>query len=161
MFNPVQRLGRGLFIPPTLLQHSKNAPPVFPEVKRLHYGYLVISPSKTVQLVHSYPNHMLHVAWQPSAGTFGAPCGAPPVLPSASRLAGAPEGSHHRLQECGLDQLHQPSVPLVLECPCYFARDTEERLCLSAGAAIFATPSDLATFARGRSPTHGRKIKKS
>ena len=35
MFNPIQWLGRGLFIPTTLLQHSKNAPPVFPEVKRL------------------------------------------------------------------------------------------------------------------------------
>ena len=35
VFNPVQCLGWGLFIPPTLLQHSKNASSVFPEVRRL------------------------------------------------------------------------------------------------------------------------------
>ena len=32
-------------------------------------------------------------------------------------------------------------MPLELGCPCYFARDTEEMLCLLAGAVIFAIPS--------------------
>ena len=61
----------GVFIPPTLLQHSKYAPSVFPEVKRLHQGYLVIPLGKTVQLVHSYLDHMFRDSWQPSVSTFG------------------------------------------------------------------------------------------
>jgi len=40
---PVTVLGRGLFIPPTKLHHSLNAPPLFSEVQRLHQGWRVIS----------------------------------------------------------------------------------------------------------------------
>ena len=43
MSNPIQCSGRGLFIPSILLQHSKNAPPGFPEINWLQQGYLVIS----------------------------------------------------------------------------------------------------------------------
>ena len=60
MSNPVQCLGRGLFIPPTLLQYSKNASSIFPEVKWLQQGYLVISTGWTIRFAHFYLSHMLH-----------------------------------------------------------------------------------------------------
>ena len=68
---PRTTLGGGVFIPPTLLQYSRNAPPVTTNVKKLHQGYSVISPGKTVRIGHSYSSHMQHGAWQPSARTFG------------------------------------------------------------------------------------------
>ena len=43
-------------------------------------------------------------------------------------------------------------MPLELGCPCYFARDTEEMLCLLAGAVIFVIPSP---YLRGSPPTLG------
>ena len=63
--NPYNVGWEEVFIPPTLLQHFKNAPAILPEVKRLHQGYLVISLGETVRLGHSYPSHMFHDAWQP------------------------------------------------------------------------------------------------
>ena len=68
VFNPIQHWVEGVFIPPTLLQYSRNAPPVTTKVLRLHQGYSVISPGKTVRIGHSYSSHMQHGAWQPSAG---------------------------------------------------------------------------------------------
>ena len=76
---PRTTLGGGIFIPPTLLQYSKNAPPVTTKVMRLHQGYSVISPGKTVRIGHSYSSHMQHGAWQPSARTFGGLRDVPPL----------------------------------------------------------------------------------
>ena len=69
----------GVFIPPTLLQHSKNAPPVLTKVKSLHRGCLVISLGRTVRIGHSYSSHMLHDAWWPSTGAFSELRDAPPL----------------------------------------------------------------------------------
>ena len=79
VFNPAQRWV-GVFIPPTLLQYSRNAPPVTTKVTRLHQGYSVILPGKTVRIGHSYSSHMQHGAWQPSARTFGGLRDVPPLL---------------------------------------------------------------------------------
>ena len=72
-------LGGGYLYPPTLLQYSRNAPPVTTKVMRLHQGYSVISPGKTVRIGHSYSSHMQHGAWQPSARTFGGLRDVPPL----------------------------------------------------------------------------------
>ena len=87
--NPYNVGWEGVFIPPTLLQHSENTPPVIPEVERLHQGYLVISLGRTVRLGYSCPDHMFHDVWQPSERTFGGPCGSSPLsfITSASPAA--------------------------------------------------------------------------
>jgi len=60
-------VGWGVFIPPTSLHHSWNAPPVPTKVKRLHQGFLVISLGWTVRLEYSYSDYMfLDLRW-----TFG------------------------------------------------------------------------------------------
>ena len=68
----------GVFIPPTLLLHSKNAPSILPEVYRLQQGYLVILQGRTVRLGHSYPDHMFHGARRTSAMIFAGLCGPSP-----------------------------------------------------------------------------------
>ena len=68
----------GVFIPPTLLLHSKNAPPISSEVSRLQWGYSVILQGRTVRIGHSYPDHMFHDARRPSVMTFAGLCGPSP-----------------------------------------------------------------------------------
>ena len=68
----------GVFIPPTLLLHSKNAPPISSEVSRLQRGYSVILQGRTVRIGHSYPDHMFHDARRPSVMTFAGLCGPSP-----------------------------------------------------------------------------------
>ena len=58
----------GVFIPPTLLHLSRNAPVVPMKVKRLQQGYLVISLGWTVRLGYSYPDHVFFCL----SGTFGS-----------------------------------------------------------------------------------------
>ena len=66
--NPYNVGWEGVFIPPTLLHLSRNAPAVPTKVKRLQQGYLVISLGWTVQLGYPHPDH---VFFCPS-GTFGS-----------------------------------------------------------------------------------------
>ena len=127
---PRTTLGGGVFIPPTLLQYSRNALPVTTKVMRLHQGYSVISPGKTVRIGHSYSSHMQHGAWQPSAGfvMFRLCRSSPPCRP----LSPGGPGRHLRVHNpdeflktfaarerlSSLDELLEPS-PTGSNCrPC-------------------------------------------
>ena len=123
-------MGEGIYTP-TLLQHSKNAPPVFSEVKRLHQGYLVISLGKTVQLIHFYLDHMFHDTWQPSVRTFGRLRNASASSFIAPSHPPHPEGSRHHLRGRGPDQFPGPSAPGTDHRACYRQRERESDLTVS------------------------------
>jgi hypothetical protein len=66
--NPYNVGWEGVFIPPTLLHLSRNAPAIPTKVKRLQQGYFVISLGWTVRLGYSYPDHVFFCP----LGTFGS-----------------------------------------------------------------------------------------
>ena len=98
---PVQRWVGGGIYTLTLLHLSRNAPPVPTKVKRLQYGYLVISLGWTVRLGYSYPDHVFFALREPSVAVFDKLRVASPSSFATLESPATPEGSCHNLRECG------------------------------------------------------------
>ena len=99
--NPYNVGWEGVFIPPTLLHLSRNAPAVPTNVKRLQQGYLVISLGWTVRLGYSHPDHVFFAPREPSVAVLDKLRVAPPSSLAILESPAAPEGSCRILRECG------------------------------------------------------------
>jgi len=110
-------LGGGYLYPQSLLHHTKNIPPVPTKVKRLHYGYLVISLSRTVRLGYSYSDHMFLALREPSVVVFNKLRVAPPSSFATLESPAAPEGSCHNLREYGSERSSEPSGSVMCGNP--------------------------------------------
>ena len=75
--NPYNVGWEGVFIPPTLLHLSRNAPPVPTKVKRLQQGYLIISLGWIVRLGYSHPDHVFFAPREPSVAVLDKLCVTP------------------------------------------------------------------------------------
>ena len=160
MSDPYNVGWEGVFIPPTLLQHSKNSPLVLMKVKSLHRGCLVISLGRTVRIGHSYSSHMLQDAWWPSTGAFNELRDALPLsfvtslstVASRRFWASSSGAGPWRVPWTFGDREQSSSLFLPTR-----SRKKNDPLWL-AKVATFDEPSGYTTFARGRSPTDKSRL---
>jgi len=115
--NPYNVGWEGVFIPPTLLHLSRNAPPVPTKVNRLQQGYLVISLGWTVRLGYSHPDHVFFAPREPSVAALDKLRVAPPSSFATLESPAAPEGSCHNLRECGFERSSEPPGSVMFDDP--------------------------------------------